>query len=235
MPPFRTAHVTLWVAYALTALVHLGALLAESEMLQRSTQTLFAPLLLGVLLTAVPRLSRTGVLLIIGLGFAALGDTLSQLAPQAVQQISPVCFLVALIFYAAALLPLWKRNRDPMRIALAIPYGGVVIGLFVAFADNAGPMLPLVAAYAVALATMAFLSAGGNGLTWTGGTLFLLSSSLLAMDWFLPGAAIASSNLWVMLTYTLGHALLIAGMVQALPTRRWNPRRPSAALVIVES
>lgn len=235
MPPFRTAHITLWVAYALTALVHLGALLAEAEMLQRSTQTLFAPLLLGVLLTAVPRLSRTAVLLIIGLGFATLGDTLSQLAPSAVQQISAVCFLVTLIFYAAALLPLWNRNRDPMRIALAIPYGGVVIGLFVAFADNAGPMLPLVAAYAIALATMAFLSAGGNGLTWTGGTLFLLSSSLLAMDWFLPGAAIASSNLWVMLTYTLGHALLIAGMVQATPVRRWTRRRPSASLVIVES
>lgn len=227
--------MTLWVAYALTALIHLGALLAESEMLQRSTQALFAPLLLGVLLTAVPRLSRTAVLLVIGLGFAGLGDTLSQLAPNAVLQISAVCFLVALIFYAAALLPLWNRNRDPLRIALAIPYGGVVIGLFVAFADNAGPMLPLVAAYAVALATMAFLSAGGNGLTWTGGTLFLLSSSLLAMDWFLPGAAIVSSNLWVMLTYTLGHALLIAGMVQAVPTRRWSTRRPSAALVIVES
>lgn len=236
MPPIRTAHLTLWVAYALTALVHLGSLLAGAEVLQRSTQTLFGPLLIGVLLTAVPRLSRTVVLILIGLGCATFGDTLSQLNPGAVQQISAAFFLLALVFYAAALLPLWNRNRDPMRIALAIPYGGVVIGLFIAFADNAGGMLPLVAAYAVTLATMAFLAAGGNGLTWTGGTLFLLSSSLLAMDWFLPGAAIASSQLWVMLTYALGHGLLIAGMIQAIPTRRWAPRRTgSASLVIVES
>lgn len=236
MPPIRTAHATLWVAYAVTALVHLGSLLAGAEMLQRATQTLFGPLLIGVLLTAVPRMSRTVGLIITGLACATLGDSLSQLNPGAVQQISSGFFLLALIFYTTALLPLWKRNRDPLRIALAIPYGGVVIGLFVAFADNAGPLLPLVAAYAIALATMAFLAAGGNGLTWTGGTLFLLSSSLLAMDWFLPGAAIASSQVWVMLTYTLGHGLLIAGMVQAIPTRRWAARRRGAAsLVIVES
>src|SRR5699024_11719670 len=77
-------------------------------------------------------MSRTVVLILVGLGCATLGDTLSQLNPGAVQQISAAFFLLALIFYAATLLPLWNRNRDPMRIALAIPYGGVVIGLFVA-------------------------------------------------------------------------------------------------------
>jgi uncharacterized membrane protein YhhN len=110
-----------------------------------------------------------------------------------------------------------------------------VIGLFVACADGAGPLLPVVAAYALALATMAFLSAGGNGLTWTGGTLFLLSSSLLGMDWFLPGASIAFSTELVMLTYLVGHALLIAGMVRAMPRHRWSVAAPGAALVILES
>ncbi|WP_341854645.1 lysoplasmalogenase family protein [Brachybacterium sp. GPGPB12] len=145
-----------------------------------------------------------------------------------------VGFLGALICYSAALVPLWTRSRDSMRIALAIPYGAVVIGLFVACADGAGSLSPMVAAYAVALATMAFLSAGGNGLTWTGGTLFLLSSSLLGMDWFLSGATIAFSTELVMLTYLVGHALLVAGLVKAMPRHRWTVAAPAPSLVILE-
>jgi uncharacterized membrane protein YhhN len=234
VPPIRSVHLALWAGYALMVLVHLGALLAEAEMLRRVTQPLFAPLLMAVLLTAVPRRSRTVTLLLAGLLCAWAGDTLGQLLPDLVQAVTVGGFLGALIFYSAALAPLWARTRDAMRIALAIPYGAVVIGLFVACADGAGPLLPAVAAYAVALATMAFLSAGGNGLTWTGGTLFLLSSSLLAMDWFLPGASIAFSTVLVMLTYTVGHALLIAGMISMLPRRSSPACSPGAALMIVE-
>ncbi|WP_193105660.1 lysoplasmalogenase family protein [Brachybacterium sp. FME24] len=235
MPPIRTIHVALWMTYALLVTVHLSALLAGVEVIQRTSQPLFAPLLIAVLLTAIPHRTRTSTLVVAGLLFAWAGDSLSQLAPEAVELISVLCFLAALVCYAAALAPLWHRSRDPLRIALAIPYGGVVIGLFVACADGAGPLLPAVAAYALALATMAFLSAGGNGLTWTGGTLFLLSSSMLAMDWFLPGASIAYSSVWVMFTYAVGQALLIAGIIQTLPARRWSPARAGAALVIIEN
>ncbi|MGP5077064.1 lysoplasmalogenase family protein [Brachybacterium alimentarium] len=236
MPPIRTLHIALWTAYALVVVVHIGSLLAEAEALQRATQPLFAPLLIAVLISALPRRTRTSTLMLIGLLFAWAGDSLSQFAPEAAQLVAVLCFLGALLAYSAALFPLWNRHRDPLRIALAIPYGGVVIGLFVACADGSGTLLPAVAAYALALAAMAFLAAGGNSLTWTGGTLFLLSSSMLAMSWFLPGASIAYSAVWVMLTYTIGHALLIAGLVKAIPARRWAPAcRAGAALVIVES
>lgn len=235
MQPSRTAHVLLWVVYALVGGVHLTAMLMQSEGLQRVTQSLLAPLLIGVVLTAVPHLTRTSRLMLIGLLFAWCGDFFSQIAPEQVETISALFFLGALVAYSCALAPLWRRNRDPMRIALAIPYGGVVIGLFVACADGAGPMLPLVAAYALALAATAFLSAGGNGLTWSGGTLFLLSSSLLAMTWFLPGAAILYSTVWVMVTYIIGQALLVAGLLRALPQRRWATAPAGAGLVIVES
>ncbi|GAA1487767.1 lysoplasmalogenase family protein [Brachybacterium sacelli] len=223
------------MTYALLVAVHVSSLLTGSEMLQRITQPMFAPLLIAVVLTALPRRTRTSALLVLGLVFAWAGDSLAGLAANAMQLIAVLSFLCALVCYSAALVPLWNRTRDTMRIALAIPYGGVVIGLFVACADGAGSMLPAVAAYAVALATMAFLSAGGNGLTWTGGTLFLLSSSMLAMDWFLPGASISYSGVWVMVSYTVGHALLIAGMLQSMPARRWTACRPGAALVIVEN
>ena len=235
MPSIRSVHLALWAAYALAAAVNIAAIPADAEMLRRLSQPLFAPLLLAVLLTAAPHRSRTTVLLSGGLLCAWAGDTLGQLLPGAVQTVTVAGFLGALIFYAAALAPLWARSRDAMRIALAIPYGAVVVGLFVACADGAGHLLVVVGAYALALAVMAFLSAGGNGLTWYGGTLFLLSSSLLAMDWFLPGASIAYSTELVMLTYTVGHGLLIAGMIRLMPQRRWTACTPGAALVIVEN
>lgn len=235
MPPIRSVHVALWAVYALTVLVHIIGMMAETDLVQRVTQPLFAPLLIAVLLTAAPRSSRTTTLLLGGLLCAWAGDSLGQVLPGAIQMLNVSGFLLALIFYSAALAPLWARSRDPLRIALAIPYAGVVIGLFVACADSAGELLPGVAAYAVALATMAFLSAGGNGLTWSGGTLFLLSSSLLAMDWFLPGASIAFSTELVMLTYTVGHGLLIAGMIRAMPRRRWTAPVVAPTLVAAKS
>lgn len=236
MLPIRTLHIVLWVLYALVAVAHVLALLTDVGPLQDVSQIVFAPILLALLWTAAPGRSRLTDLMTVGLVFAWIGDCFGQLLPQAAQLIATSGFLVALVCYTTALVPLWRASQDPLRFALAIPYGAVVVGLFIACADGTGAMLPVVACYAVALGVMAFLAAGVNGLTWVGGTLFLLSSSLLAMEWFLPGAAIAYGSVWIMLAYVLGHALFVAGMIQALPSRRWTPvPLGGAVLVTVES
>ncbi len=126
MPSLRTVHATLWVAYALTALIHIGALIGGgADLIRNSSQALFAPLLLGVLLTAAPRLNRTVILLSAGLVTSlAGGDTAGQITGGVTgpQSITVVCFLVTLVCYALAMLPpLWIRHRDPLRAALAIP------------------------------------------------------------------------------------------------------------------
>lgn len=220
--------------YALLMVLHLGSIIGSAETLQRLTQPLFAPLLLAALLTAVTRVDRTTVMLAIGLLAATAGDSTGQIFPAQQREITVVTFLVSMCCYSAALLPLWRRHRDGLRIALAIPYGAVVIGLFVACADGAGDMMPVLAVYAVALAVMVFLAAGAGTLTWIGGTLFLVSNSLLAIDWFLPGASVEGSTVLVMATYLIGHALIIAGMIRSMPQLRWMHRPAGAWLVVAD-
>lgn len=234
MPPKRVPQLVLWGTYALVVLIHLGSLVTGTEMVQRVTQPMFGLLLMAIVLVTSQLRHRTVALVTVGLFFAWLGDTLPPFLPNGLRPGAVVMFLVALVLYCVALAPLWARNREPLRLALAIPYAGVVLGLFVACADGAGEMAPLVALYAIVLATMAFLSSGVNVLTWIGGTLFLLSSSLLAMDWFLPGAAILFSTVWVMLTYALGQAFLVAGILRTVPTRECAVPALGAELVIVE-
>ncbi len=222
MPASRAVYLSAWGAYAVVAIVHLVAMLAHAPGVCTVTQPLANPLLILALLAASTRADRTTVLVTAGLACSWMADLLPPFVPGLDERALPaVFFLPALILLCAALAPLWARNRDPLRHFLIIPYGGIVIGLFLAFEKGAGSLLPLLIGYAIVLAVMVFLASGVNALTWTGGTVFMLSNALLGMVWFLPGAWLPNSAMWVMATYFLAQALIVAGLVQTLPQRRW--------------
>lgn len=221
----RTRHVyfAVWAIYALVVLTHLTAMLTGATGLTQVTQPMANPILAFAVLVAASRPCRTSVLTMLALACAWMGDLLPPFVPWLDERVIPTAsFLGALLLFTAALVPLWMRNRDPLRYALVIPYGAVVVGLFLAFAKGAGPLLPLLAAYAVALAVMAFFASGVNALTWTGCTLFMLSNALLGMVWFLPGAWLPQASVAVMATYFLGQGLLVGGLVRMIRTRRWS-------------
>lgn len=234
-------YIAVWALYALVVLVHLTSMLVGADLVGQVTQPLANPLLALALLIASQRLCRTSVLALLALACAWVGDLLPPFLPWLDPRMLPAAaFLGALVLFTAALIPLWLRNRDPLRYALAIPYGAVVVGLFLAFAKGAGPLLPLLAVYAVVLAAMAFFASGVNALTWTGGTLFMLSNALLGMVWFLPGAWLPQASVGVMATYFMGQGLLVAGLIRTVARPRWTPEAhedptlPPAAYVIVE-
>lgn len=224
--------------FALAALVNVVALYLQHPVLAEAAK----PIATGGLLLAFVASVRSWS---VPMGFTAaaismswIGDTLPRLSPATAQLTTALAFLAAMIAYSVALAPMWARRRDPLRMLLAIPYAGVIIGLFVACADGAGSLLPAMVVYAVALAIMAFLSAGVNALTWVGGTLFLLCSSVLGMDWFLPGAWVPFAGAWVMLSYFGAQTFLVLGILRTRPrTARDGGRRTvgGATLVIVES
>lgn len=230
----RALNTAAWTFYVLAVAVHMTALAVGAEMVQSISQPLLMPALLVVLLSAVPLAGRTVGLLIGVLTFAWLGDLLPQFTtwPEAA---TVTFFLVALVLYVVLLAPLWARNRDAFTMMLAVPYAGVVIGLFIACADGAGPLLPLVLLYAIMLALVAFFSAGVNTWTWVGGTLLLASSSVLGISWFLPGAWFPRAELWVMSCYLLAQPLLLIGALRTIPVRRWDPQVRGGSLVVIET
>lgn len=236
-PPRTLIGIAAWVGFGLFAAANLYGLMAEQTGLCRIAQPLAAAFLLLAFVASVRTWSTTTVLATVGVALAWIGDTLPPHLPVDTRLGSALAFGLAMVAYAAALWPLWLQVRDSLRMLMAVPYAGVVIGLYIACFDGAGDLAVPVLLYAVALAAMAFLAAGVNSLTWVGGTLFLLSSSVLGMSWFLSGAWVPHHEVWIMASYFLGHAFLLAGILRAAPRAPEASALPAsggATLVIVD-
>ncbi|MFS0913085.1 lysoplasmalogenase family protein [Microbacterium sp. 179-I 3D2 NHS] len=84
---------------------------------------------------------------------------------------------------------------------------------------HAGGLLLGVAIYGLVLGGTAAFSARCSPLVAAGGALFLTSDSILALRLFLPDGLPAWSDPAVMLTYTLGQGLIVAGALAELQQR----------------
>jgi hypothetical protein len=228
----RAINIGAWALFAVLTAAHLACLFIDLDGVAEVTQPLLMPTLMLAVVTASRLHDRTSLLLLGALGLSWLGDLVPGHTPRP-QAWTSAFFLGAMVLYSVTLFPLWIRSRDALKLLMAVPYAGVVIGLFIACAEGASGLLPLVLLYAVILAATAFLAAGVNAFTWMGGTLFLASSSLLGVSWFLPGAAIPYADAWVMLTYLLGQGLLVLGLLRTVPERRWEPACTGGSSVMV--
>jgi hypothetical protein len=211
----------MWALLALVLIAHVIAMFSGALTLEAVMQPLLMPALILCLLTAVPLETTTAKLVLASLVASWFGDLFPNFTTQP-RAVSVGFVLISMILYIVALAPLWKQSWDGLKLLMAVPYLGVVFGLFIACADGAGTLLPLVLVYALAIAALAFLGSGINANTWMGGTLLLVTSSVQGVDWFLPGASIAHADVWVMATYVIGHAFLLLGVLQILPNRRWS-------------
>ena len=228
-----------WVAFALFAVLTILDLAAPGLHIPAAVQGLATAGLVVAFAASTRAWGATSIGALVAMLLAWGGDTLPLFTPGSERAVAAALFLGAVGGYAIALAPMWLRTVDGLRLLLAVPYAAVILGLVIACGDGAGHLRPLVLAYAVTLALMAFLAAGVNALTWVGGTLLLMSSSVLGMSWFLPGAWVPHAEMWVMLAYFAGHAALVAGILRAVAVQ---PRRAGrdvdgfggATLVIVE-
>ncbi|MGN7247556.1 lysoplasmalogenase family protein [Janibacter anophelis] len=207
------------LALAVVTLVHLGAqAVAPGGVLADVTQVLLMPALAWLLLTTTPTpRSRLVKLALLALGLSWLGDTLPRFAEDGSQLgfgLMLGCFLLAQLAYVAALLPFVERSIWHTRRALVAPYLALLVVLVGVTAGGAGPLLPAVAIYGIAIVTMAVLATGLDRVATIGALVFVVSDSLIALRAF-ADVELPLHGVWVMLTYVVGQGLLVAAIAHA--------------------
>lgn len=212
---FGLRRVTVLLCGALAAVsgVHLAAQWYGESQLSGATQVALVPLLAGAVLTQVRRPhDRFVKWVLLALGSSWLGDTLPRFAGGDTAFLLMVgFFLLAQLAFIAA----FKEHVDHSILhvgrMLLLPYATVVGALVVLCAPGAGSLLVPVLAYGLCLGAMAVLATGVNGLVWTGGTVFLVSDGLIAVEAFSDRLDVPHNSFWVMLTYIVAQLLIVLG------------------------
>lgn len=211
----RPLDIAVWAPYIVLAIIHVIALAAQSPLAPPTKLTLM-PLLALPVLAAAPRIRpRVAVSLLLGaLLFSWLGDGAGTFFPDGPElPLMLLFFGIAHIVYIVVFLRLTARRRLPWWTLIYVVWW---IGMLLILGPHIDGLFFAVAAYGLVLAGTAATSARGNATIATGGAFFLASDSILAFRLFLPDMMPAWTSPAVMLTYTLGQGLIIAGVIRAL-------------------
>ena len=203
------------LGFVLVSLVHLGALVAGAGTVADVSQALLMPALAAFVATAT-RWPRGHLVrwVLLALGASWLGDSLPALLDGDAAFLAMVgCFLVAQVAYIVAFAPDASRSVLRQRPVALLAYAGVLVLLLALCAPHAGSMLVPVAVYGGCLVAMAVLSTGVSRLAGVGGAVFVVSDSLIALDHFVPGWHLPGQDVWVMVTYLVGQALIAVAVV----------------------
>ncbi|WP_136053059.1 lysoplasmalogenase [Microbacterium sp. K36] len=215
LPP---AIVWAFVPYAVVSGLHV-VLLALDHDLAGPTKLLLMPLLAVPVLVAARRIHPpvTVSLLLVALLFSWLGDGARALFPAAPELPLMLGFFgLAHIAYIVLFARHLARRRLPWWTAI---YAAWWLAMILVLGPHTGPLLIGVALYGLLLAGTAAFAARCHPLVATGGAFFLASDTILAFRLFLPDALPAWSSPAVMLTYTLGQGLIVAGALVSLQRR----------------
>lgn len=204
-----------FVPYAAVSVVHV-ILLALDHDLAGPTKLLLMPLLAVPVLVSAPRLEPrvTIVLLLAALLFSWLGDGAGALFPGGPELPLMLGFFgLAHIAYILLFARFLARRRLPL---WTLVYAAWWVAMILILGPHTGSLLVAVALYGLVLAGTAAFAGRCHPVVAVGGGFFLLSDTILAFRLFLPEALPAWSSPAVMLTYTLGQGLIIAGSLLVL-------------------
>jgi uncharacterized membrane protein YhhN len=216
---------------SVVAVVHLVAQAAHWEGAARVTQWFLMPLLAVAVALVIraprPRLVR---LLLESLGFSWLGDTTPGLADGDTSFLLMIAFFfLAQVVFVRAFWPFRDRSvltGTARHRLLVLAYVAAFVALVVACAPGAGPLLVPVIVYGATLTAMAILATGLNTLVTIGGTVFMVSDSLIALGAFVDGYDVPGHDVWVMVTYIAAQVLIAAGICRLAQTEQDRAAHP---------
>ncbi|GAA1121677.1 hypothetical protein GCM10009651_00300 [Microbacterium natoriense] len=211
----------LWAStpYIVASTLHV-ILLAVHSPLAAPTKLILMPLLLVPVLVSARRLKPRAAMvpILAALLFSWLGDGAGAFFPSAPELPLMLAFFgIAHLAYIVLFARHLSRRRMPW---WALVYAAWWIAMVSVIGPHAGGLFPAVAVYGLVLGGTAAFSTRCGPVVATGGAFFLASDSILAFRLFLPDVLPSWSSPAVMLTYTIGQGLIIAGALLALRTRK---------------
>lgn len=216
LPPLAWA----FLPYAVASATHV-VLLAIDSPAAGPTKLLLLPLLaVPVLLSVRLFPGRSALtLLLVALLFSWLGDGAGAFFPSAPELPLMILFFgIAHLAYIALFVRHLSRHRMPR---WALVYAGWWIAMMIGLGPHVGGLLIAVGIYGLVLGGTAAFATTCHPLVAAGGAFFLASDTILALRLFLTDSLPSWSSPAVMLTYTLGQGLIVAGAVASL--RSPNP------------
>jgi len=212
------------LAWAFTPYIILSAvhviLLAVDSPLAGPTKLGLMPLLAIPVLVSARRLKPRSVtvLLLAALLFSWLGDGAGAFFPVLPELPLMLGFFgVAHVAYIVLFARHLSRRRMPWWALIYVLWW---IAMVIVIGPHSGDLLVAVAVYGLVLAGTAAFSTRCHPLVAVGGAFFLTSDSILAFRLFLPDALPEWSSPAVMLTYTVGQGLIVAGALASARAER---------------
>lgn len=228
LPATTRRAVPVWwafIPFVLVSAVHVGILFAGGGPFAQPSKLLLMPtlalaLMWGLRGTGISTGTRAVLpLMLAGLFFSWLGDGAGTFFPFA-----PTLPLMLLFFGVAHLCYMrlfWRHLALRTLPWWALVFAAWWVALLVFLWPRAGSLAIAVAIYGIVLGGTATLSARCNPVVFCGGVFFLASDTILAFRLFAPELLPGWSSGLVMLTYTLGQGLIVAG---ALATHKGSAR-----------
>jgi hypothetical protein len=207
-----------FLPYVAASALHV-ILLGVDSPVASTTKLLLIPLLAIPVVISARRLRQpfATVLLVTALLFSWLGDGVGAFFAAAPElPLMLLFFGIAHLAYIALFVRFLARRRMPW---WSLVYAAWWVAMLAVLGPHTGGLLIAVAIYGLVLGGTAAFSARCHPVIGVGGAFFLASDTLLAFRLFLPDSLPPWSNPAIMLAYTIGQGLIVAGALISLRKR----------------
>ncbi|MDQ0642053.1 lysoplasmalogenase [Microbacterium murale] len=214
----RTPLPWAFVPYVVISIVHVVALALQSDIASPTKLWLMPLLAVPVLLSVRLRPTSAIALLLAAIALSWLGDGAGAFFPGGPElPLMLMFFGLAHIAYIVLFVRVIAVRRMPW---WALVFAVWWILMLVVLGPHTGELFFAVAAYGLVLGGTAAFSTRCHPLVVWGGVFFLISDTVLAFRLFTPDSMPQWTSPLVMLTYTLGQGLIVAGALMSVRARR---------------
>lgn len=216
----RTDNLLLWsfLPYIVISIVHVGALAIDSDIASPTKLWLMPLLALPVIVSLRLRPVFAFMLLLAAIVFSWLGDGAGAFFPDGPELPLMLAFFgLAHIAYIVLFVRVLRVRKMPWR---ALVYAAWWIAMLAVLGPHTGALFFAVAAYGLVLGGTAAFATRCHPLVVWGSIFFLASDTILAFRLFMTDAMPDWTSPLVMLTYTLGQGLIVAGALVTLHARK---------------